>query len=98
MDEFEYQPLTPLGGAQARIRFHGPFLGRQVTWEATLIALPQDGPPRPNFIEIPDGDFDPHPIRIGLNVAAIDHPTVLKTIIMVRNYKRLGVGRHEYGP
>lgn len=98
MYDQDYQPLTPLGGTEARVRFRGPFLGREITWEATLTALPPGGPPRPNFIDIPDGDHDPRPIHIGLNVAAVDHPTVLKTIIMVRNYKRLAVGRHEYGP
>lgn len=98
MEHPDYQSLTPLGGTEARIRFRGRLLGREVTWEATLIAQGGVHPPKPNFIEIPDGDFDPHPIRIGLNVAVIDHPAVLKTIIMVRNYKRLGIRRHEYGP
>ena len=37
-------------------------------------------------------------IEVGLNVAQIDHAVVERTIIMIRNYKRLRVGRHEYGP
>ena len=36
-------------------------------------------------------------ITIGLNVAAIDPPVLLKTTIMIRKYKRLRVGRHEFG-
>ena len=98
MNDLVYQPLTPLGGPEARIRFQGPFRGETVTWEATLIAQRGSHPPQPNFIEIPSGNFDSHPILIGLDVTAIDHPTILKTMIMVRNYKRLAVGRHEYGP
>ncbi|GAB6041711.1 hypothetical protein [Endothiovibrio diazotrophicus] len=94
----EYQALTPLGGREATFRFRGRWRGAEVTWEATVIAQAGEEPLRPNFIEIPDGEFDPWPIRIGLDVAAVDHPTVLKAIIMVRNYKRLAVGRHEYGP
>jgi hypothetical protein len=36
--------------------------------------------------------------RIGLDVPVIDHPTLLKTLIMVRGYKRLRPGRHDFGP
>jgi hypothetical protein len=36
-------------------------------------------------------------IEIGLNLPKIDETTILKTIIMVRQYKRLSHGRHDYG-
>jgi hypothetical protein len=36
-------------------------------------------------------------ITIGLNVTAIDPPVLLKTTIMIRKYKRLHAGRHEFG-
>ena len=36
-------------------------------------------------------------LTVGLNLAVIDEPAIRKTLIMVRNYKRLGFGRHEWG-
>jgi hypothetical protein len=35
---------------------------------------------------------------VGLHVERIDPPTVRKAMIMIRRYKRLRRGRHEYGP
>jgi hypothetical protein len=38
------------------------------------------------------------PIAVALPVTTVDDPTLFKTIIMVRRYKGLRAGRHEYGP
>ena len=35
-------------------------------------------------------------IRIGLQLERIDPQVILKTIIMVRKYRRLRTGRHEF--
>jgi hypothetical protein len=34
---------------------------------------------------------------VGLAVPLIDAATVLRSMIMIRNYKRLRPGRHEFG-
>lgn len=88
----------PLGGDSLRLRFIGRYQEREVVWDAELIALAATGADTAQFLDI--GAPGPHgvPIRIGLGVPCIDRPTVLKTIIMVRNYKRLRPGRHEFGP
>ena len=90
----------------ASVRFLGPFRGRQVAWNMTLCALQgARGEPRStlpggscrSFMEIaaaPDGAFA---LTVGLDLAVIDEPTVRKTLIMVRNFKRLAIGRHEWG-
>jgi len=83
------------GGETLRVRFEGPFDGRQVRWDATLISLPP-GKQR-NYIEIGDETTDGLSLTVGLNVPAIDLPTLRKTIMMIRQYKRLRRGRHEYG-
>ena len=85
---------TP-GGSTLRVRFTGPFEGQQVTWDATLIALPP-GQQR-NFIEIGPAMEHGTLLTVGLNVGNIDLPTIRKTMMMVRQYKRLQYGRHEYG-
>lgn len=87
--------LDSPGGDQLRLRFSGPFAGRQVIWDATLIAM-TPGQQR-NYIEIGHATENGIQLTVGLNVACIDLPTVRKTMMMIRQYKRLRQGRHEYG-
>ncbi len=89
--------LTPLPAASARVRFLGPFGGREVAWDAEFIALGTGpGGPRP-FIEIAPGRGDVYLLRAGLALERMDVPAVTKAVIMVRNYRRLRVGRHVFG-
>ncbi len=105
-----YQTLSPLGGASAQVRFLGVFQGQAVAWDAqilTLGAYDQEQmrraptPPRERtwqaFIEIGTPAEHGVPLRVGLAVPQIDAATVLRTIVMIRNYKRLRPGRHEFG-
>lgn len=87
--------LDAPGGTSLRLRFQGPFEGRVVTWLATLHALAGRG--GGNHIEIGDDLPGGIPIAIGLQVKRIDLPTARKAVIMIRRYKRLRRGRHEYG-
>lgn len=95
--------LDPPGGGKLRLRFNGPFEGREVRWDATLFtpaawaeawgeALPQQ-----NIIEIGNAGEQGLHLNICLKVAAIDLPTVRKAVMMIRQYKRLRRGRHQYG-
>jgi hypothetical protein len=88
----------PLGGRGARLRFIGRYQDRDVVWDAELIALAADGGAAAQFLDIGAPGPRGVPISIGLGVSFIDRPTVLKAIVMVRNYKRLRPGRHEFGP
>jgi hypothetical protein len=99
----EAELLDAPGGSALRLRFPGPFEGRIVTWDATFVAL---GGPRTragpgtsvgNFIEIGEDGPNGVAIRVGLQVARIDAPTIRKTMIMIRRYRRLRRGRHDYG-
>ncbi|MCK9532138.1 MAG: hypothetical protein M0R77_16495 [Gammaproteobacteria bacterium] len=94
--EITYECLDPLGGPQVRVRFSGRLLGQAVLWDATLSTLAASGRVR-RFIEV--GGSSPHGtlLAVGLDVPCIDGPTVLKTVIMIRGWKNLRPGRHEYG-
>ena len=95
--------LEAPGGTRLRLRFSGPFEGRQVTWDATIATLEhwrrESGLKRPlrNFIDIGEEGTDGIALAIGLDVPAVDIPTVRKVMMMVRQYKRLARGRHEFG-
>ncbi len=100
-----YQAAGPLGGDRLQLQFDGPFEGHDIRWDATFLTLeryrreqaPQAGALR-NFIDIGERGDTGRRLTVVLDVAAFDSPTVIKAIIMVRQYRRLRVGRHEFGP
>ena len=90
----------------AEIRFLGTFQGKEVIWHATILTLAchntrqaQENKPvtQRQFIDIAPTGNALRRIVIGLELEHIDIPALLKTIIMVRKYKRLHTGRHEFG-
>lgn len=87
-----------LGGRSARLRFIGRFEGEEVVWDAELVALAATEKAPVQYLDIGEAGPRGRALHIGLAVPSIDRGTLLKTIIMVRNYKRLRRGRHEFGP
>lgn len=85
-------------------RFLGVFEQKTVIWDAQLTTLAcyfRTHPPGPAglrpFIEVGTASPRGQELRIGLNVAIIDDATIRKAMIMIRQYKLLRRGRHEYG-
>lgn len=87
------------------VRFLGRFEGQAVVWDMRLHTLalwqrpqlrPESEPAR-HFMQIHRDADGTLRIEVALNVAEIDHPTIRKTIVMIRNYKLLSLGRHEWG-
>lgn len=103
--DHDYKLIGTPHDDHVHIRFTGPFRGRQVTWDARIVTLAHAARSRRasstaelrQFIEVGRDNGGTRQLRIGLNVDRIDEPAILKTIIMVRQYKRLQEGRHEYG-
>jgi len=101
----DYICSTPLPNPTVSVRFMGQFLGGRVVWDMTLGTLAsyqkssrQPATPLCPFIEIQDGADGVYPITVGLDLLFIDEPAIKKTIIMVRNYKRLVIGKIEFCP
>ncbi|WP_026186243.1 hypothetical protein [Thioalkalivibrio thiocyanodenitrificans] len=99
LDEAELR--DPPDGEVLRLRFKGPFEGRQVTWNATLRALgasrgTDQADASANFIDVGDDTPDGITLTVGLAVERIDLATVRNAIIMIRRYKRLRRGRHAW--
>lgn len=100
-----FECLSPLGQEQVHVRFTGRLGNQAVVWDATLMTLAawsraqKPGAPATarQFIEIAAPRAGVGSLTVGLAVPVIDLPTVRKTVIMVRNYKRLRPGRQEYG-
>ncbi len=94
--------------AQARVRFVGRFQGEDVVWDCRFVTLDEErrryevpgaltAQPMANFIDIGSPGATGVPLRVGLELERIDHPAILKMMVMIRNYKRLKPGRHEFG-
>jgi len=88
------------------IRFLGTFEGAAVVWDATIMtlafynarqALNNSPATLRQFIDIAPAGNILRSIEIGLELDRIDTPALLKTIIMIRKYRRLHTGRHEFG-
>lgn len=91
---------------RAEIRFLGMFEGSELIWNANVMTLNYYNSHRAQahlpvttrqFIEVAETGNTARRITIGLDLTRIDPPALLKTIIMVRKYKRLRTGRHEFG-
>jgi len=101
-----YTLLAPLRDHEAHFAFDGPFEGETVRWDARLLTLaeairtgragPETRTRRP-FIDIGEATPAGRALTVALDIEQIDEPTLLRTIIMIRQYKRLRTGRHEFG-
>jgi hypothetical protein len=102
--------LTPLPATSASISFLGPFQGQVILWNMMLVTLAhyqanenhpisvtEAGTYKRPFIAIKGETEGVFQIEVGLDLPLIDEPVIKKTIIMIRNYKRLAVGRIEFG-
>ena len=104
-EQVDYLHMTPPQDACVQIRFIGTFAGRPVIWDAKIMTLVHPGAAaaggshasgKHQFIDIDTDGNDIRGIRIGLSLGRIDEPAILKTMIMIRKYKRLHTGYHVF--
>lgn len=99
-----YTLIQQFNTQHAHIQFKGPFQGQIVTWDTHLFTVDYyakqqnlDSGELKQFIEIEALEFIDMKLTVALKVSAINNATIEKTMIMIRQYKKLSVGRHEYG-
>ena len=102
----EFNLLAAPTTQQAHFVFAGRFQDREVIWDATLLTLAhyhhEQAPvaqavERSPFLEIGAETSKGRALCVALDIEQIDEPAILRTIIMIRQYKRLREGRHEFG-
>ena len=99
--------VNRLSDEHVHIKFIGYFQKQQLVWHAVIRTMhdyyeselkktSDDKFELRQFIDIEKKD-DGYRINLVLNLDKIDEAAIQKSIIMVRKYKRLSLGRHEYG-
>jgi len=105
----DYELVNRESDACVNICFIGSFNNRQVIWNAKIQTLKNkfskslpdleagvDEHPLRQSIDISENN-EHYAINVALNLRQIDEAAIKRTIIMVRKYKRLHSGCHEYG-
>jgi hypothetical protein len=105
MNNHEYTLTGSLKPTVASFQFQGVFENNTITWDATLTTcghyysqMAGEASDRTQFIEIhadPDHS-DRFRIHVCLDIPQIDHGAILKTMIMIRQYKGLARGKHSF--
>jgi len=106
----DYICHTRLPDTTASVLFLGQFQGHTVVWNMTLAALAHYRLVAADviattesrrvicpFIDIKEKADGEYQLNVGLDLPIIGEPVIKKTIIMIRNYKRLAIGRLEFG-
>jgi hypothetical protein len=91
--------LLSHASGDAHFRFPGSWQRKDVIWDVRLEALHHGSGqmPKRQFIEVGEPDNGIVPAAVGLLLEQIRPGDILKTITMIRHYKRLHPGRHEWG-
>ena len=99
-----YTLIEQVNTQYAHIKFEGPFQGKTVTWDThffTLDGYSSENDDKQNvtkqFINIKKSDADSMELTLALNISEINTPNIHKMMIMIKQYKNLAIGRHEYG-
>lgn len=88
----------------AHIQFEGPFQGKTVTWDTHFFTLNSYVAQQSNKIDTQKQFIDIEPVEanimkltIALKIPDVNHQHIQKMMIMIKQYKNLSIGRHEYG-
>ena len=103
----DYLLINRLADQHVHSKFIGNFQGQQLVWDAFIRTMhdyyeldlkntSDENVELRQFIDI-EKKNNGYRIKLVLNLDNIDEAAIQKSLIMVRNYKRLSLGKHEYG-
>lgn len=95
-----YTLLESLLPWRARFTFTGPFQGSIVLWNATLLTVDHasaSAAKTVSSIEVGEMTTAGRDLIVTLDIPAVDEAEILRTIIMIRQYRRLRPGHHAFG-
>ena len=100
-----FKAIGKLGGRRAHVQFSGAFEGEPVTWDTWLYTLEgwhetdegRQSSRLRQFIDVGDTSGQMRDLTVCLAADAIDSKVVQMAMIMIRQYRLLRHGRHEFG-
>lgn len=99
-----YTLIQQFSTQHVHLKFNAPFQGEMVTWDTHFSTLNDYKVKKKitsqnlkQFIEIEPIDSQNMKLTVSLNLSEITKPNIIKMIIMIKQYKNLSLGRHEYG-
>lgn len=99
-----YTLIEQVNTQYAHIKFEGTFQGNTVTWDTHFFTLNGYSAVKKTgqnitqqFINIKESNTDTMELTLALNISKINNPNIQKMMIMIKQYKKLALGRHEYG-
>ena len=99
-----YALIKQYDSQHTHIKFDGPFQGKTVTWDTRFFTLNSYSSQEniknkctKQFIDIEPGESNIMKLTVALNIAEITEPNIQKMMIMIKQYKHLKLGLHEYG-
>ena len=99
-----YKLINQTDTQLAHIQFEGPFQGKTVTWDTHFFTLNGYVAHKKNkdemvkqFIMIESIEDGLLKLTVALKIPEINHQNIQKMMIMVKQYRNLSLGRHEYG-
>lgn len=99
-----YTLIHQFNTQHAHIKFTGSFKGEIVTWDTDFYTLEgfleEENIKDTNlkqFIDIKPLQSGVMKLTIVLKINKVNEPSIQKMMIMIKQYKKLSLGRHEYG-
>ena len=99
-----YTLIHQVDSQYAHVTFNGTFLGKTVTWDTDFFTLKgfqdKDDSIHENmkqFINIEPLSSETMKLTVVLKISEINNSSIQKMMIMIKQYKALTIGRHEYG-
>ena len=99
----EYTLIHQDNPGSVQLEFTGTFNQSAVIWHTHFITLRsylENNPKlkeQKQFIEISESSHGKMNLTVALNVPEITQQSISKMIIMIRQYRKLQLGIHEYG-
>lgn len=99
-----YTLIHQFNAQHAHIEFTGDFKGEAVTWDTDFFTLEgfraEENIKDTNlkqFIDITTIRTGVMKLTVVLKINEVNNPSIQKMMIMIKQYKKLSLGRHVYG-
>lgn len=99
-----YKIIQQTDPQNAHLQFTGSFQRKTVTWDTHFFTLESyvaqqkcNDKNLKQFINIEPVESNVLKLTIALKIPVVNHQNIQKMMIMIKQYKNLSIGRHEYG-